>query len=95
MHALAQRLASLPLSQLAAMKLVINKAYESQGLAATQTLGSVLDGYKRNTPEARDFIAVAAEQGVRAAIEQRDGPFADYSQASADHKPDPSNVIEP
>lgn len=94
-HALAQRLASLPLSQLAAMKLVINKAYENQGIAASQTLGSVLDGYMRNTPEARDFIAVAAEQGVRAAIEGRDGPFADYSQASSDRKPNPAHVIEP
>src|SRR5215831_11481490 len=35
----ARELASIPASQLAAMKLVVNQAYESMGLAATQTLG--------------------------------------------------------
>ena len=92
---LAQRLAGLPLSQLAAMKLVVNKAYENQGIADTQVLGSILDGYMRNTPEAKHFIAVAAEEGVGRAIEGRDGPFADYSQGGAERKPDPSHVIEP
>jgi enoyl-CoA hydratase/carnithine racemase len=35
----AEQLASLPMSQLAAMKLIVNQAYESMGLRATQTLG--------------------------------------------------------
>ncbi len=30
-----------------------------------------------------------------AAITERDGPFGDYSQAPADERPDPRNVIEP
>ena len=41
-----------PSSQLAAMKLVVNHAYENMGLASTQTLGPILDGLMRNTPEA-------------------------------------------
>jgi enoyl-CoA hydratase len=49
---LADQLASIPLSQLAAMKLVVNQAYENMGLGTTQMLGSVLDGMLRNTPEA-------------------------------------------
>jgi len=93
--ALAQRLASLPLSQLAAMKLVVNKAYENQGIANTQVLGSILDGYMRNTPEAHAFMALADSQGVDAAIDARDGPFQDYSRAPADRKPNPRHVIEP
>jgi enoyl-CoA hydratase len=32
---------------------------------------------------------------VRTAIEGRDGPWGDYSQAPADRKPDPSHIIEP
>jgi enoyl-CoA hydratase len=91
----ARRLASLPASQLAAMKLVVNQAYENMGLASTQVLGPILDGLMRNTPEAKRFIELAEREGVPAAVEQRDGPFGDYSQAAADSKPDPNNVIEP
>ena len=93
--ALANDLATIPSSQLAAMKLVVNHAYENMGLASTQTLGPILDGLMRNTPDARRFIELASEQGVRAMVEERDGPFGDYSQAPADRRPNPDNVIEP
>jgi enoyl-CoA hydratase len=89
----AQQLASIPLSQLSAMKLVVNQAYENMGLAATQTLGPILDGLMRNTPDAKRFIELAREQGVRAAVARRDGPFGDYSQGSPREQPDPRNVI--
>jgi enoyl-CoA hydratase/carnithine racemase len=93
--ALAAELGRIPSSQLAAMKLIVNQAYENMGLASTQYLGPILDGLMRNTPDAHRFVETAAEQGVRAAIEGRDGPFGDYSQAPADRRPDPGNVIEP
>ncbi|HSE13818.1 MAG TPA: crotonase/enoyl-CoA hydratase family protein [Rudaea sp.] len=89
----AQQLASIPLSQLAAMKLVVNHAYENMGLASTQTLGPILDGLMRNTPDAKRFIAGAGERGVKSMVEQRDGPFGDYSQAPADEQPNPAHVI--
>ena len=89
----ARELASVPASQLAAMKLVINHAYENMGVASTQTLGPILDGLMRNTPDAKRFIGLAEREGVRAAITERDGPFGDYSQGDADDKPDPTNVI--
>jgi enoyl-CoA hydratase len=92
---LAAELAAIPASQLAAMKLCVNQAYENMGLASAQTLGTILDGLMRNTPEAIDWIATAEQAGVRAAIEQRDGPFGDYSQAPSDLRPDPNNVITP
>jgi enoyl-CoA hydratase len=91
----AAQLASIPLSQLSAMKLIVNQAYENMGLAATQTLGPILDGLMRNTPDAKQFIGIAREQGVRAAVAMRDGPFGDYSQAAKDEQPDPGNVIKP
>jgi enoyl-CoA hydratase len=94
-RAQAERLASLPASQLAAMKLIVNQAYENQGLASTQFLGPILDGLMRNTPDAKRFVETAERDGVGAAIEGRDGPFSDYSQAPAAEKPDPGNVIEP
>jgi enoyl-CoA hydratase len=65
------------------------------GLASTQTLGVILDGLMRNTPEALQFIETAGTDGVRTAVEQRDGPWGDYSQAPPERRPDPSHVIEP
>jgi enoyl-CoA hydratase/carnithine racemase len=91
----AEQLASIPLSQLAAMKLVVNQAYENMGLASTQTLGPILDGLMRNTPDAKRFIEQAEADGVSAAIAARDVAFGDYSQAPPDQQPDPNNVIEP
>ncbi len=91
----AQKLASIPSSQLAAMKLIVNQAYEHMGLHSTQTLGPILDGLMRNTPDARAFIDKAAAEGVRAATQDRDALFADYSMASAERRPDPAHAIDP
>ena len=93
--ALACDLAGIPSSQLAAMKLIVNQAYENMGLAATQTLGPILDGLMRNTPDARRFIDRANEEGVRAVVRDRDEPFGDYSQAPPERRPNPDNVIIP
>jgi enoyl-CoA hydratase len=90
---IAAELAQIPLSQLRAQKLIVNQAYENMGLTSTQTLGGILDGLMRNTPDALDFINTAETQGVRAAVERRDGPFGDYSQAPPELRPDPSHVI--
>jgi enoyl-CoA hydratase len=92
-RATAEQLAGIPLSQLAAMRLVVNQAYENMGLGSTQTLGTVLDGLMRNTPDARAFIRLAEQEGVGAVVERRDGPFGDYSKAPRDEQPDPRNVI--
>jgi enoyl-CoA hydratase len=91
----AQQLASLPASQLAAMKLIVNQAYENMGLASTQLLGPILDGLMRNTPDGLAFVQVAEREGVERAVAMRDGPFGDYSQAPASERPDPTNVIRP
>jgi enoyl-CoA hydratase len=90
----AAQLASIPSSQLAAQKLVVNHAYENMGLASTQTLGPILDGLMRNTPDAKRFIGIAQDEGVGAVVQQRDGDFGDYSQAPPDQQPDPAHVIE-
>jgi enoyl-CoA hydratase len=90
----AERLARVPASQLAAMKLVVNQAFENMGLATTQTLGPILDGLMRNTPDAHRFIELAEREGVQAVVAERDGPFGDYSQAPPEEQPDPSHVVE-
>ncbi|MBA2522279.1 MAG: crotonase/enoyl-CoA hydratase family protein [Solirubrobacterales bacterium] len=92
---LANDLARIPSSQLAAMKLIVNQAYENMGMASTQTLGPILDGLMRNTPDAVRFIERAEAEGVQAVIRDRDGPFGDYSQAPPERRPDPKNEIVP
>ena len=86
-HELATKLTQIPTTQLVSMKLIVNQAYDNMGLQSTQTLGPILDGIMRNTPEGRDFVRTSAAEGVRAAVIQRDAPFGDYSQAPADEQP--------
>jgi enoyl-CoA hydratase len=83
----ANRMAQCPTAQLAAMKLVINQAYDNMGLHGTQLLGCILDGYMRNIPEGLEFVRVAMEKGVGEAVSRRDGPFGDYSQGPPELKP--------
>jgi len=83
----AERLAQNPSTQLAAMKLIVNQAYDNMGLQSTQTLGMILDGGMRNTPEGREFVDVALKDGVKEAVTRRDAPFGDYSQAPPSRKP--------
>jgi enoyl-CoA hydratase len=84
---LAQKLAMIPLTQLISMKLIVNQAYDNMGLQSTQTLGPILDGAMRNTPEGREFVRTAMAGGVKSAVEKRDGPFGDYSQAPLEDQP--------
>ena len=84
---LAKKLTSIPLTQLTSMKLVVNQAYDNMGLQSTQTLGPILDGVMRNTPDGREFVRVAAEHGVKEAVTRRDGPWGDYSQGPQDEQP--------
>lgn len=90
----AEELASIPSSQLAAMKLIVNQAYQNMGLYSTQTLGPILDGLMRNTPEAHAFIDKAAAEGVKAATQDRDAQFGDYSAANSEGRPDPRHVVD-
>jgi enoyl-CoA hydratase len=94
-RARAEQLAEIPLSQLSAMKLIVNQAYENMGLASTQALGPILDGLMRNTPEAKRFIKLAERDGVSSVVALRDAPFGDYSQGPPEEQPDPANVIVP
>jgi enoyl-CoA hydratase len=89
----AAELVSIPSSQLAAMKLIVNQAYDNMGIASTQTLGTILDGLMRNTPDAEAFIGLATTEGVGAATHRRDAPFGDYSAAGQADRPDPTHVI--
>jgi enoyl-CoA hydratase len=79
--ALCERIARLPANQLQFMKMLVNGAVEAQGLATTQTLGTLLDGAARHTPEGSAFSRDAATD-LRAAVRARDEPFGDYGSGS-------------
>jgi enoyl-CoA hydratase/carnithine racemase len=69
--------ARLPINQLVMHKLLVNQAVASQGLAATQALGTFFDGIARHTAEGYEFQRRAAEAGFKQAVRERDEPFGD------------------
>ena len=74
---LLERIARVPVSQLVMMKLLLNQTMMSQGLHATQVLGTVFDGMARHTPEGFAWAGLAASEGFRTAVRARDEPFGD------------------
>ena len=78
--ALAARIAEVPVNQLQMMKLLVNQTLYSQGLHATQVIGTVFDGITRHTKEGYAFAARAAEAGWREAVRERDEPFGDFGR---------------
>jgi enoyl-CoA hydratase len=78
--ALAARIAQVPVNQLQMMKLLVNQTLYSQGLHATQVIGTVFDGITRHTREGYAFAARAAEAGWREAVRERDEPFGDFGR---------------
>jgi enoyl-CoA hydratase len=79
---LVQRIARLPLNQLMMMKLLVNQTLYSQGLQASQVLGTVFDGIARHTAEGYAFQQHAAEHGFRDAVRERDEPFGDAGRST-------------
>jgi enoyl-CoA hydratase len=74
-EALLERIALMPVNQLVMMKLLVNQTLGSQGLQATQILGTVFDGVARHTREGYEFQRRAAEAGWAEAVRERDEPF--------------------
>ena len=79
---LIERIARVPVNQLMMMKLLVNQTLYSQGLHASQVLGTVFDGITRHTPEGYAFQQRAAEAGFREAVRERDEPFGDLGRSA-------------
>ncbi len=75
---LCRRIALIPSNQLRMMKLLVNAAVEQMGLATTQTLGTLLDGAARHTPEGSAFSR-QANADLMDTIAARDQAFGDYA----------------
>ena len=74
---LMERIARVPVNQLVMMKALLNQTIAGQGLAATQLLGTYMDGVARHTPEGYAFQRRAMEAGFKTAVAERDDPFGD------------------
>jgi enoyl-CoA hydratase len=79
---LLERIARVPVNQLRMMKLLVNESLHAQGLHATQTLGTLLDGVARHTPEGYAFQQRAMQAGFREAVRERDEPFGDHGAST-------------
>ena len=69
---LADRIAGVPVNQLAMQKMMINQAYDNMGLQGTQLLATLFDGITRHSPEGRWFQEFASEHGFAEAVRWRD-----------------------
>jgi enoyl-CoA hydratase len=78
-EALASRIASVPINQLAMQKMVINSAVEEK-INQTQRLATLLDGMTRHSPEGLNFKARVEEVGWKQAVNERDNGTYDWSR---------------
>jgi len=79
-EAMASRMASVPINQLAMQKMVINQAIESTGVMQTQRLATVFDGITRHSPEGVNFKARADDVGWKQAVKERDEGTWDWTR---------------
>ncbi|WP_417675682.1 crotonase/enoyl-CoA hydratase family protein [Pseudodonghicola sp.] len=78
-EALAARMASVPINQLAMQKLVINQAIEQTGMMQTQRLATIFDGITRHSPEGINFKTRAEAVGWKQAVRERDEGSWDWT----------------
>lgn len=79
-EAMAERMASVPINQLAMQKVMINQAMENMGLASTQTLATIFDGITRHSPEGMNFKHRSEEVGWKQAVQERDQGTYDWTK---------------
>ncbi|RMD46873.1 MAG: enoyl-CoA hydratase [Alphaproteobacteria bacterium] len=79
-EALAERMATVPINQLAMQKMLINQAIEQQGLMPLQRLATLFDGISRHSPEGIAFARRAAEVGWKQAVAERDAGSWDWTE---------------
>ena len=77
-EALAARMATVPINQLAMQKMVINSAVEEQ-INRTQRLATVFDGVSRHSPEGIHFKQRVEQVGWKQAVQERDYGTFDWT----------------
>ncbi|MEL6243642.1 MAG: crotonase/enoyl-CoA hydratase family protein [Pseudomonadota bacterium] len=77
-EALADRMSTVPINQLAMNKMVINQVAEAQ-IQQAQRLATVFDGVTRHSPEGLNFKRRSEEVGWKQAVRERDSGLYDWT----------------
>ena len=77
---LAQRMATVPINQLAMQKMLVNQAMETSGLMQTQKMATLFDGISRHSPEGIAFKQRVEKVGWKQAVEERDTGSFDWTK---------------
>ena len=75
---LAETLAKIPYGLLAAHKRIVNIAVDMMGRNLVQQLACEGDAIAHLDPAVKEFGEIAAEKGLKGALDWRDGKFSDY-----------------
>jgi enoyl-CoA hydratase len=83
----ARRMANIDNDMLMYSKRSVNRQYEAMGIRQGIMSGTDVEAMSKHRPAAQDWNKRLREQGLKAALEWRDGPFRDFrgAQASAPH----------
>jgi len=81
-RSLAERMALIDVDLLAANKRIVNMAMELMGARTMQRMATERDAIARQAPVVTEFYQMAKEKGLKAALEWRDGKFADGRAAT-------------
>ncbi|NRB02113.1 MAG: crotonase/enoyl-CoA hydratase family protein [Rhodobacteraceae bacterium] len=85
-EALAERMATVPINQLAMNKMVINQVAEAQ-IVQAQRLATVFDGITRHSPEGMNFKTRSEEVGWKEAVRERDSGLYDWTRNRPINRP--------
>ena len=77
---LAQRMATVPINQLAMQKMLVNQAMGTSGLMQTQKMATLFDGISRHSPEGIAFKQRVEKVGWKQAVEERDTGSFDWTK---------------
>lgn len=83
--ALAAKMAQIDIELLVPNKRICQMALELMGARTIQRMAAEMDGRAHTAPAVREFARIARDQGLKAALEWRDGRFGD-SRATAEYQ---------
>jgi enoyl-CoA hydratase len=72
---IARRMAHIDMELLSLNKRVVNRTFDQMGFSASMKQGAEFDSLGHFSASVRQFRKIRREQGMRAALEWRDGPF--------------------
>ena len=79
--AFAERIANVDSPMLQMTKRQVNRVYEIMGIRTSMAVGADIQALSAVRPGGGEFGRISREKGLKAALDWRDGPFADYGKA--------------